>query len=106
MRTRYKWTIIFTAATPILLGFTMLLAGGGHGTYTPIITFFPFGMMSILYHIEESYLYALIIAQLPVFGIILDYSNAKGKIKSTLIVLIFVDIALIGWSTILYIRKY
>jgi hypothetical protein len=103
MKTKYRWTITFCVATPFLLLLVMLLAGGGHGTFVPIIALFPFAALGIMSKLHSEILTIfLAIAQLPIYGISLDVSKTKGKFELTFVILAFVHIAAVVCSAILH----
>lgn len=106
MKINYRWTIRLCVATPILLFLAIFIVGGGHGSYIPAITFFPFAMLGIEYNLESDILLiALAIVQFLIYGITLDVSKARGKFKLAFIALAFVHIAAALCSAILFAKR-
>lgn len=71
----YKYTIWFSILT-IPLGFiTILAGGGGHGTYFPILTIFPFSLLGTFFNEKISIFIGIV--QLPVYGFLMDKFSTK-----------------------------
>ncbi|RZK54153.1 MAG: hypothetical protein EOO91_16395 [Pedobacter sp.] len=85
---KFKWTVILSILTPILLIITIIFMGGGHGNYQQAIVLFPTGLLSILMfnRIEIGFVIIAII-QYPLYGFLID--KATDKKKMILILLLF-----------------
>lgn len=71
----YKYTTWFSILI-IPLGFlVILLGGGGHGTYFPLLVIFPFSLLGTFFN-EEIPLFIGII-QLPIYGFLMDRFGTK-----------------------------
>ncbi|CAI8887067.1 hypothetical protein [Chryseobacterium sp. IT-36CA2] len=86
---RFKYTIWFSILTLPLAFLAILAAGGGHGTYFPILVVFPFSLLGTFFN-EEIPLFIGII-QLPVYGFLMDKFGSK-KALPLIITLHFIGI--------------
>jgi hypothetical protein len=82
-------TFLSVLATPSLLFVVVLAAGGGHGTYWPAKTLFPWTMMStsVTKSITQPFI-VLGTAQYPLYGIILDWARAISRFKPAALTLL------------------
>ena len=81
---KYRYVLTTTAVLPIILYLIVFLAEGGHGTYAPVIAIVPFTMIGISFRWDESVLITLAILQLPIYGIFLDWSLERNKLRFSL----------------------
>ncbi|HBV15162.1 MAG TPA: hypothetical protein DEB71_07460 [Chryseobacterium carnipullorum] len=69
----YKYTILFSLLTLPLAALSVLFGGGGHGSYFPLLLFFPFGLIGTLFNEEIFFLFVILgLVQLPIYGLLLD----------------------------------
>jgi hypothetical protein len=82
MLSRALATLLGIFVTPVLLFIVVVAAGGGHGTYWLAKTFFPWTMMAtaVTKSIVQPFI-AFAFAQYPLYGIILDWMRASGRLK-------------------------
>ncbi|MCT2560852.1 hypothetical protein [Chryseobacterium herbae] len=74
----YKYTIFLSVLTIPLTALCVFFAGGGHGNYSLLLLFFPFGLLGTLFNEGISFLFIIIgLLQLPVYGFLLDRFTAK-----------------------------
>lgn len=75
----YKYTVWFSILT-IPLGFLAILAaGGGHGTYFPILAIFPFSLLGTFFNEKISLFIGIV--QLPVYGFLIDKFSTKKALS-------------------------
>jgi hypothetical protein len=91
VRFRGLLTLLGILLTPVFLFITVVLAGGGHGTYYAAKTFFPWSMMStaVTRSITQP-LVVLAFAQYPIYFIMLDVARAKGGFRPAALALLAV----------------
>ena len=59
---------------------SVLIAGGGHGSYVPAKLFFPYTMLSTSYiDVISLPFVVLAIAQFPLYGAVIGISGGRGK---------------------------
>jgi len=93
---RVMATLLGIAVTPVFLFITVVLAGGGHGTYYAARTLFPWTMMatSVTKEITRPFI-VLAFAQYPLYGILLDVARAKGGVRPAALALLAFHILVI-----------
>jgi MFS family permease len=94
-----KYTNILGILTIPLIILCIFLAGGGHGTYIPIVAVFPLGFIGIFLHSEKISMlfYIFAVLQLPIFGYFLD----KFGVRKALPFIIPIHCALVGVAFLL-----
>ncbi|KAA2220405.1 hypothetical protein [Chryseobacterium sediminis] len=93
----YKYTVWFFILT-IPLGFLAIFAaGGGHGTYFPLLAIFPFSLLGTFFNEEIPLLIGII--QLPAYGFLMDKFGTK-KVLPVIIV-----IHIIGMCTVFMLKR-
>jgi hypothetical protein len=97
MLNKYKWTLLLTTFTPSLLGTSVFLAGGGHGTFLFTKLSFPFGMLGTIFQNEITDFFKVVgLLQFTIYGLIIDKS--RNEVKAVLIIfliyLIFVGVVM------------
>ena len=76
--------IIAIMLTPLMVAIAYLSAGFGHGNYIWAKILFPYTMIFAMIIGEISkYLIALMIAQFPIYGLILGIASLKDKCLKT-----------------------
>ena len=76
---KYRYTLLLSLLTPLLLLPVVFLMGGGHGYYTPAVVLFPFGMMGTVFQQTISPPFVILaIVQFPIYGFLIDrFENKK-----------------------------
>lgn len=83
---KFRWTIIFSFATPLLILLVVFLMGGGHGTYIPAILLFPFGMIGTTFQDSITSPFVVLgIIQFPFYGYLVDILNGN-KLKYLILI--------------------
>jgi len=83
---KFRWTIIFSLFTPLLVLLVVFFMGGGHGTYLPSIILFPFGMIGTTFQQSITALFTILgIVQFPVYGYLLDILK-HNKLKHLILI--------------------
>ena len=76
------------ALTPVLLFFTMITMGGGHGTYIFGKLLYPISMIiSGLHHQITDLAFWIGIIQIPIYGLILIVARRLNRLKRSVILL-------------------
>jgi hypothetical protein len=92
---RFKWTIWLTLLTLPLLIIAVYFADGGHGSYIPAMSLFPFGLLStILFGRITTPFIVISIIQFPLYGLLIDKSVSVNKFKLILTIIALVHILL------------
>jgi len=95
MTKNYKWTFRLSLLTIPLLLVVVFFMGGGHGTYIPAMSLFPFGLIStVLFDRITIPFVVLGIIQYPFYGFIIDNARQTNNTKVILPILILVHIIL------------
>lgn len=78
---KFKWTLVLTILTPILMFISILLVGGGHGTPIPLMSFFPtFFLFDVLNDDGVLTIWLVLpLLQFPIYGLIIDLSKMIFK---------------------------
>ena len=93
MTSKYKWTVRFCLLTPLLLIAAVFAMGGGHGTYIPAMSLFPFGMLGILFQDRISFPFIIIaLLQFPFYGFIVDKANPLSKVRVVFMIISVIHI--------------
>ncbi len=96
---KFRWTIIMTILTPLLIVVSIFLAGGGHGFYEPIIFLFPFSAISFIWFNKINFSFiTMALLQYPIYGITIDSFRKKIKFISLYLFFLHLTIALIAYA--------
>ena len=96
----FTWTIRFGIITPLLIVVAVLLAGGGHGYFEPIIFIFPMSAISVIFFQEIKIGFALLaLIQYPLYGFLIDQikDETNRKLIAVLIIVFHILIAFLIW---------
>jgi hypothetical protein len=78
----------FFVVTPVLAMFAVAMAAGGHGSYTPAKSFFPYSMAATALTREITMpLMVAALVQYPAYGGILAWARSVGRFRSSLLAL-------------------
>ena len=96
MTVKYRSTLRLALLTPILLIFSIMLAGGGHGWTEPTIILFPFGTLNLIWQDMLSVPMVLLgTFQYIVYGFLFDRTRTSGNSKLTLGIITALHILLV-----------
>ncbi|MDT5122510.1 MAG: hypothetical protein QOC96_1992 [Acidobacteriota bacterium] len=85
-------TLVGAIATPFMIGIALVSAGVGHGSYFPMLVFYPLSSFLLFlqpHNLEDAFLqqilenilmalsFGLAIIQFPFYGFITSYANIK-----------------------------
>jgi hypothetical protein len=93
-----RFFLLFLIATPVLAAVVFMMAGLGHGTYVPAKILFPYTMASTALtgdNITVPFI-ALALLQYPLYGALLDWARAKGRLPRMLATLLVLHLVLVA----------
>ncbi|NOS93535.1 MAG: hypothetical protein HOP30_16570 [Cyclobacteriaceae bacterium] len=77
---KFTWTRRLALFTPLIMIISIVTLGGGHGTPLPTLLCYP---VSFLLRVFSSgggpWVWALLLGQFPLYGLILDLGEYKSK---------------------------
>ena len=94
--------LISLLLTPFCLLLGILSAGAGHGDYILATILFPFTLLSVaLYHTITDPFILFGVVQVPLYGVILGWTNMKGKIIPAALILCVIHTLAVAISFLL-----
>jgi hypothetical protein len=62
--------------------FGMLVTGGGHGMYAPLVLFFPYAMLAAATQVKIAWVFALLVGLQPIaYSVLLSVAEARDVLK-------------------------
>lgn len=99
MKNQYRWTIKMALWTPVLILISILLMGGGHGYYEPMIFLFPFSAILFIWFEEINLIFLFVsLVQYPVYGLLIDRFGKRISYTWLLILSIHLIIGILAYS--------
>lgn len=108
---KFAFTILFTILSPVLLLFSLLATGGGHGNFEQLVFLFPWMfccgfLLSFLDGFTNRFTFGIFLAilQFFVYGAMLDWFRARNEIRFGLILVTMFHVVLAILSLLLFFR--
>jgi hypothetical protein len=95
----YKWLKRGIILTPFCMAATIVFGAGGHGVAFPAVILYP---MMFLFNIDnDSYVWSLLLIQLPIYGLIIDWAERSENRHIFVLLLIGLHLSAVIWAAVI-----